>query len=463
MMKKLLFLLIIVSAGSLGARELAEGKTAQAELFIKHQYYLGGKNQTGRLKNYFSTGVQIDAYKKYHHWFYDIKSKIQISPLFHTDHFTSLSVANIGYEVDLKSNKYISQIRAAVGRIDNKWSWMDDHWQLGLWRVRNSIDFLDPEALGTMGLMLSAKGWKWTLSYLIGGIYLPDQPQVSGNLHSSLARQSRWKLPIQTHASLTGDPSRGISMKYNVSEFSIFSVLFKTNSLTHLLLGDRETEWLSIGYAYKPLNQLAFRFSPEFSLKGVAVRSESQPFVLIHHIYSIEAGKKYEGWTIKAGVNGEILKEESLPPLWGAPYIETGVFFSFLLSKRLPVSFAESDFGFSILYSRLRTEQIGDSNLYTSITIPNLLRFVISEGIGVDWRIAKRIYKNQKLEFELKYKYSFEQQGSWLMSQMNYYFKNRSYVYVRADILGSLSDEITGYLSQFGYNDRIILGIRHGF
>lgn len=439
----------------------AKEKSIHNSVFFKDQTYLGNIHPQFQRKHYWNFGTQFEIEKKFKDWFVDLKLKIQLSPLFLPEQLITFK-GGVGFKVLLDKSSFIRDwirhISVSIGRFSYDWSWLSKEWELGLWNVRNIVDPLQPEDLGLLGLHLSVKGKKWTFTHFVSGIHIPDESYSGGQFYYSKSNQPRWQSPLERKMRLTG---RVLPIHYELYKYDVLNLIFKPSYLLKFNLDDDQT-WLSFTYAYKPINTLVFQVRPEVLFTQDQVRVNIRPFLMLHHLVSLEAGWRQGNWDAKLGFSGEILDKSELELLsqkWLTPYVDEGAFIGGSITKKFRFLTIHR-LSFSMLYSVLNPINQEDGSLSSIVVSPVIYRFKLKNGMTISWDTMWNMKSDSQILFDLKFWYSLSNQA-WLETVLKYQYSEKSYIYFRMDTLGSSFDTVSGYMSAFGYNDRIELGIYH--
>ena len=119
--------------------------------------------------------------------------------------FVSVPSLNIGYKLeDIQTLPYLKSILCFCRPVlKNTGVWIDHYWELGLWNPRNVFDYFNPEELGIMGSTIVFRGDQWSLTSLIGGLFLPNEQSALGqNKAGNFKSKSRWATPPASNLSI---------------------------------------------------------------------------------------------------------------------------------------------------------------------------------------------------------------------------------------------------------------------
>lgn len=429
--------------------------------------YISPKSYPDQLDQYWNIQSQITVYKKYKYLFYDMDIKMVISLDESEQYFVSVPSINIGYKMeDIQTLPYFKSIYASIGRFKKNWSWIDRYWELGLWNPRNVFDYFNPEELGIMGSAVVFKGDQWSLTSLIGGLFLPNEQSALGqNKTGNFKSKSRWATPPASNLSIL---DKKLNSYYWIQEPYLTNVLFQGSYLFNVFLGDKKDKWLSFSYAHKPLNQNFYRVK-----SGIKIDESSKASLdnnIYHHSFkhrlvSVESGLKWNQWLIELGLMNEDLDPIDLPDNWLAPSVPNNVFFA---SIALSLDFSPADWNKNLVrmaYLRSWIKESPNSSLIGGNidTLVSLMRFKLRKGAAVDWNTHFSWSGKEKLHSFLRYWYAIDQKGGWLQWKLSYFFHSQLNILFELVVIGSDEDEKKGFFSWYGNNDRLSLKVQYGF
>lgn len=433
----------------------------------KGDRYISPKSYPDQLDQYLNIQSQITVNKEYKYIFYNTDIRMLISLDESEQYFVSVPYTNIGYKLeDIQTLSFLNSIHVSIGRYKKHWSWMDSYWELGLWNPRNVFDYFNPEELGIVGSVVTAKGDQWSLTSLIGGVFIPNEQSAMGkNKAGAFKSKSRWATPPASNLSIL---DKKLNSYYWVQEPYLTNVLFQGSYLFNAFLGNKKDKWISFSYAHKPLNQNFYRVK-----SGIKIDESSKSFLdnaIYHHSFkhrlvNVESGLKWNRWTVELGMMDEDLDPIDLPENWMVPNVPNGVFFT---SASLSVDFSPTSWNKNVIriaYLRSWIEENNNSSLIGGNidTLVSLMRFKLREGTAIDWDTRFSWGGMDKVHSFLRYWYAIDQKGGWLQWKLSYLFHSQLQFLLELIVIGSIEDERKGFFTWYGNNDRLSLKVQYGF
>lgn len=433
-------------------------------VYTESQFYISPKSYPDQGSTYVHIGGELKASKTYRYWFYDIQAQIQASLDNSKQHYLSIPKGNVGFQLqDIQFISKLDFIKVSVGRYKKKWSWIDHHWQMGLWNPQNLYDYFRPIDLGIIGSALTLNGDQWSFISFASGVFLPNQqPAVQNNLKGKIKSQSRWQTLPPSRLNMF---NRTIDAYYWLEEPNRKNVLFQSSYLTRLFFGDFNDRWVSFCYGYKPINQIPFRVHSGLSIEDTSAKSFIHYHPLKHHLSAVESGLRLSSWTIYFGIVDERVKTVKLPENWIVPPVPNAVFASVSISRNLDItSLNHNTVRFSYLTSWFKgtnKSSLMEGDLESHPV--SLDRFKMNEGFSVDWESTVLYKGRKKISSLFRYWYSVDQKGGWLSWNLSYYFNSKSWIYFECNILGTDDKDQNGFFKKYANNDRVSVGGQYEF
>lgn len=434
---------------------------------LRGDRYISPKSYLDQMDRYWNVQSQIIVRNEYKYFLYDIDMRMLISLDESEQYFVSMPSFNIGYKLeDIQTLPYLNSIHASVGRYKKHWSWVDHYWELGLWNPRNVFDYFNPEELGIVGSAVTFKGDQWSLTSLIGGLFLPNEQSALGkNKAGAFKSKSRWATPPASNLSIL---DKKLNSYYWIQEPYLTNVLLQGNYLFNAFLGNRQDKWLSFSYAHKPLNQNFYRVKSGIKIDEISGSSLDNAIYhhsLRHRLLSVESGLKWNRWLIELGIMSEELDPIDLPDNWITPDVPNGVFFA---SAALSVDFSPLSWNKNLIRIAYLESWIKESSNSSLIggnidRLVSLMRFKLRKGAAVDWDTHFFWSGKKKLHSFLRYWYAIDQKGGWLQWKFSYFFHSQLQLLFELVVIGSHEDEKKGFFSWYGNNDRLSMKVQYGF
>ena len=438
----------------------------QTNIFTENQYYLSPTIRKEQTDLYSNMGFEMYGQEEKTNWIYELQINGRLSLDAQDSHYLTVPSAHIGWQLkDIPLRSYLNYIRVSLGRHINEWSLLDKKWHLGIWTPHNFYDPLRPIELGHFGSTITFGGKYWSLTNFVGGLFFPDERLSfdvtdSGEVFSS----SRWVTVPNTNISFS---EQDVFSAYIIEEPYLKNVLLQSTYMGNLLLGDRDNKWLSFSFAEKPLNQIFFRSRSGFSVPSEVFENTIYYHSVRHNLIALESGFKVEKWKLYLGVLNEQIDLVDLPANWLFPIVPNYFFASAGLSIEFNWGDSFSNFlDLSLLRGWLTNPNRSPSQDIIGEDIDSMVyleRLKIRDGFSISWSSVFSPYGRKSAKFFIQYWYSFEQEGAWLTAQLSILFLKNLHLDLETDILGKRSQYNTGFLGQYGNNDRLIARMRYIF
>jgi hypothetical protein len=230
-------------------------------------------------------------------------------------------------------------IRILAGRKLEHWSHLDEQWSLGIWQPRFRWDYLHPETVGLTGAYLEIERPLIKIVAWGSPIFVPErgaQVTTDGGLFES---GSRWFVPPPRTVRLFGVDT---PVNYTLAMPAVSDLVAHPGASVMARVGQDEGVWGSVGFAYKPINQLLLADEGSERLAstpdGIYIPAIIHPRVEYHALTSIEAG--YESERARAWVSAlsEHPFRDETPAAWNTEEITP----AFALSATADVRLAGS-------------------------------------------------------------------------------------------------------------------------
>ena len=368
------------------------------------------------------------------------------------------------YRYDLQQPLYsVKAIEVNVGRKARAWSAGDEYWDLGLWNPLNRWNPLHPSENGLIGSFFTFISDQWTADFFIGALYMPERgPQIveeKGQIYS----RSRWfaMLPSQVSA-------YNIDIQYSRDNPFIFDVLFQQSFLFSFKTWSKTPEvfyWMKWSFADKPANHLFYvlnqndRVRVEGKKGGKVFVSQKITILPVRQrILSTEWGLDYKDLSITFSLENAKMKEASVSPKYwdfvsnrdNFTYFSALLKYNYFNDDFVRLAFIQSWFKGSDFYEK-------EPSL--------LIKGRVLEGVGFDWQTQLLDHKSQPVFFNLKYHYSFLDEGAWLSAKARYYVTPKIYTEFAIDVLGKykMENKNRTFLDFFKHNDYYTWSLAYDF
>ena len=377
--------------------------------------------------------------------------------------FVDIPEAYFGTSSDLSS------VQVSLGRKLQHWNHLDDEWGLGIWQPRFRWDYIKPESVGLTGTFVSLNRPGIHLVGFVSPLFVPDQSAPLDVASGQVISKSPWAASPPATVPLFGQST---PITYSAQIPSIANIVTQTSLSMMARFGADENErgnWSSVGYAYKPMNQLLTSYDAYFMLDSNNVAATIYPHVEYHQLASFEVGhtsRKVSAWL------SVLADRPSLTPQ--APT---------LTSQELSQSIA---FGPSLAYD-LRGDRLTSPEQATTMNFSFIRQYggdapdsgVLADGKSnfdtrYPWKLtAKTGIKSpitERLSIDSNFLYDFQNPGDILSTSMVYRPRmiKRSSFFAGVDLLTSFSDvpkdaNAPDFISHYRANDRIYGGFSYAF
>ena len=452
----------------------------QFKLSVGHSYYLTKTTLERQLNQYTDLGMQLEKYAYSKNWFYGA----QVKSLFHIDssnqNYISIPDLFVGYELNV-NNYYFNLVLGRQKRSkdfiyqQNKresdqslsvqpepWSFMDEVWSLGLWQGQIQWDLLSLEEQGLVGSFFTVQRDIFSLTVFLSGLFIPNSTNsVEVSPKGELYSGSRWFAPLRSNFVAF---NRKIEALYWLKRPYLQSVLLNDSIALRLRFGDMNNQWFNMAYAYKPINQTYFKIDSKFAINKTAVDNFIHYHAFKHSLVSMDIGMKNTFFTSVLSVTQEIPNAPQVPEDWIAPVLPQALFLSAYFQVHLqqyPLLFDNVKLQF--LYSRFfqkikETERTNQLRLNLTAN-----RFRLHRGVALLMKTQELKWKEQALSLKAGYWYSFDAQGGWLNTELQWRISPQLALFVGLDILGTEDDSKDNFFNTYKQNDRITARMTYAF
>ena len=375
----------------------------------------------------------------------------------------------LSYKYDFKKVFYnIESIEISLGRKIKVWSEGDRYWGLGLWNPLILWNPLHPEEKGIIGSFITFNSKSWKSDFFIGAFHFPDSPPHFRRRNQQTYTHSRWGAILPR----TVD-QYDLDIYYNFKRSLLFDYINQQSffgSLSTWSQTENSRYWIKWSLAYKPTNHIYYLLNQSKRVKISAEAGRDSIYIdqtltgvnARQRILSSEWGLDYKNLSMIFSLENVAIKDESFLENEGWSFFrsrESFTYFSLLSKYRyrdksfIEVGFIQSWFGNYNSYSN------------TNILPVFLTQHRISNGFSLALEHQSFYSKGLPFVFQLKYQYSFLDQGSWLSCQALYYLSSKVYTKISAHILGleSLSKNPRSFLENFYYNDYFTWSVAYEF
>ncbi len=333
------------------------------------------------------------------------------------------------------------------------WSAMDEIWELGLWQSQVNWDYLLPKPQGLTGLFVTVAKKPWLLTVFGSGLFLPSHdPSVTvtpeGKIHSS----SRWFTPPQSNFFLF---NQRIETLYWTQTYYLKNILLNDSYAVRLRFGDIHTQWMSVSYAQKPVNQIYFTVDAGLSIKKTAIKNIIAYQLFRHNLMSLDVGIREKYLSIILSATYEQPEQPPVVKNRITPVLPEALFFSSHVRLHPPVGFFLKWLDFNFIYSHFKDPENSFQNDKTKQIKWDIAssRFKMHYGFAVSTYSKDFQWGSQSVSLGLTYWHSIPDAGDRLNIVTQWNITKRLLARGRVDILGSREDT-NGFFNTYKHNDR---------
>jgi hypothetical protein len=434
------------------ALENSSSEGSSAEVYLEQSQFLSDPTNTSTSSAVTSMGV------KFHHQASGTYSKtalVRAELALNEKRTPYVAVPELYLE-----SRYDSPFFFNVGRKKRTWSRMDEQWNLGLWQALARWDYFKPESQGLIGAGAGMRTRDLGFEVFASPFFVPDQgPQfevVDGRFESD----NRWFWRPQTEIGIFEENS---GIRYKLMRPPEQRVFNQPSFAGRFWAGRyQETPWLSLAYAYKPVNQFHLALDPNYELDTSEVGVAIYPEVVHHHIATFETGlgnQAVDGWL-------SFTREWPERPEHPDSFLQSSLEDNFWASASLSHSLGLGDF--KVVWSYMKRWSLHEENhenLVGTQVESSYGRFPIDEAASLSWVGTLARIKNRRLRWKTQYWYSIPEQGAWLSSGLDFQATESLLWTLQADVIGTnLEDDDTrGLVSRYRSNDRVLAGVNYVF
>ena len=375
----------------------------------------------------------------------------------------------VSYKYDFEKVFYgLESIELSIGRKIQLWSEGDRYWGLGLWNPLILWNPLYPEEKGNIGSFITFNSKRWKTDFFIGAFHFPDSGPHFHIKNQKTYTHSRWGKILPK----TVNPY-GLDIYYSLENLFLFDYINKQSffgSFSTWSQIEDSRYWIKWSLAYKPTNHIYYLLNQEKRVRISADKNRDSIYVdqILTGVYSrqrilsTEWGLDYKSLSMIFSLENVKIRDEKIleKDIWSFfKSRESFTYFSFLSKYHFrdktlfELGFIQSWFGNYNSYSKADAFPV----FLTQHRVSNGLSFAL-EHKGLHSKTLPFI-------LNLKYQYSFLDQGSWLFCQALYYLSPKIYTKISANILGlkNLKKDSRSFLDFFYYNDYFTWSLAYDF
>lgn len=419
-----------------------------------HQNYFRG----GEVNDQFSV-VGIDGSSEWHSNGWD--GRIDLSA------FQSLNEEKFYYNPrELYWGRSSASVQWSLGRKLNDWSLGEQLWRRGLWEPQFEWDKLWPERQGLTGFFFQAKlDRQWQLLVFASPAYIPSSGPQFDLKDGKIVSANPWFRPPVDEL---GVFDKKTNILYDVDVPAAEDVVSHAGGAMQLHWQDGYG-FGSLGFAYKPMNQLLFKapFSLRIDQNGNEIPLEVNviPYVAYHRLATLQGGiKTRAGHKFWLSVTREEPEVDEIPKTWLDQRVLPATLTDIVYEHQVDPDY---DVRFYLAYSYLDG---GDSPSQHELVNGEYLferRYRFQDAARVGLKNVWTRWFGKPLSSNAEFTYDFAQRGAILTTGMTVHWSRYFKVLFSADILGLVDEGVaraeTGFIREYRANDRVQAGLEYVF
>ena len=441
---------------------------ALIDISLAHTYYITPTDIEGQLNHYTNVGLDFKKYVAINSWFYGV----DIASLFALDkssstHITATDLFISYKKLEILKDYSFSITLGAQKRVRNgkrkkevysdqvskeSWSFMDEVWHLGLWQRRKNWDYFRPEQAGLIGSFLTIEKDSWLLTLFLSGLFIPEQGPTVDIKKGTISSGSRWVMPPQSEFIIF---NQRLNALYWLREPYLKNVILNDSIAARFRFGSQDTQWFSLAYAYKPVNQIYFKIDGGFSIDQEAVSSVIHYYSFKHSLISMDFGLKTGFLKTILSVTQEVPVQPTLQEDWIVPVLPKALFLSSYFHIDLsPYYLFVEHLELNFLYTHFSKDTFSGKEDQLTMDL-NVNRFKLHSGLSVSAESKEFKWRDQRFSFNFSYWYSIPDGGGWFSTALNWHFSPHFQLEASVDIVGAEDTEVDSFFNTYKQNDRV--------
>lgn len=374
-------------------------------------------------------------------------------------------------EAYLSTRNSLGPIRFKLGRKLERWSRLDETWQLGIFQPRFRWDYIRPEQVGLTGAFLSVDRPNFRFTAFGTPFFIPERGVNISASNGSLSSQSPWFIPPPSRITLV---DRATPVQYTLQLPELRDIVLHGAAAGMMRIGGADGAFVSAAYAYKPMNQLllAYDGSLVHTDAGAPVAEATvHPRILYHHLASLDIGythRDFTGWI--SGLYDDPIRDVT-SERWTTQEVTLARGFSSTLDLRVGGE-PETPTRLEVSYLRVWGGNAPDAGAFAKGSGSVFdSRYPFQNALSVGIRGAFPTFTGsfvRKVSGSAKLITDFAHPGNVLSTELLIAPEERWTVAFGVDVLGSSSpiDSSTAgsdFIGRYRANDRIHAGVSYAF
>ena len=358
--------------------------------------------------------------------------------------------------------------QVSLGRKREHWNQTDSDFNLGLWQPNWAIDSLRTEEQGLSGIFLKTKIGPFQFLALASPLFVPTMGPALQEDDGKLEPLNRW-VRSPSNISKIRDRTRPLIYSIKVPDYS--ELVNKPGAAARIMFGETDSGfWATVGYARKPVNSLMLKYDAQLVLtesQGTVGEAIISPVVGYHNLTSADVGYGSESWMVSASFLADSPQDLEVPGESIQQKLSAINVMGWHFDQKLNLRFLRFPLKTQLGFMKVSGGQIRDFDatgaeqgaLFDSRVLFTNAGFY---KLGFETRLFQK-----KIISNFKYLRDWDQQGSIVSAEFQFYPAQQMSLLVGADALGPDStenrDTDTRFINQFRANDRVYGGMTYVF
>lgn len=360
------------------------------------------------------------------------------------------------------------RVQVSAGRKLEFWSQADQDWQLGLWQPKSLLDALRPEDQGLTGVFYKHNYNQYEFLAFASPIFIPTMGPSVREKDGSLVAQSRWYSAPSNTFSLNGTDTR---VAYDLDVPDIERLVSNPGGGLRARWGaGTDGLWTSASAGYKPINALLLKYKKSLFLPETDPQTGEvtvSPEVGYHYIWGADVGYRFSSNMISFSYIEDSPDAKLTSDNWVVQNPQRLRAFTFHADSAFSVAGFEQPVGIALDVLHVDGSNIRDfdaDGTEQGAIFGERLNFNRAASVKANFQTT--IF-NRPFFSNFKYMREFEQKGTLINAELNYYPQKSVAVILGADVLGVDDDSVENtdsrFLNQFRANDRVYGGMSYVF
>jgi hypothetical protein len=328
-----------------------------------------------------------------------------------------------------------------------------------------TFDALRPVDQGLTGVFYKQKIGDFEILGMATPVFIPTMGPAVQEKNGDLVYDSRWNRSPSSSFILLDQTTRIV---YSIDSYDIKKLVMNPGAGTRIRMGgDHEGTWMSANYGYLPINSLTLQYSKNYDINADAGDVTVGPNVSYHQVFGGDVGYKLAEGNFSVSYLQDIPDPKRPTDDWVLQNPHGLEALGLHADHNVNIPWFVNPVKVTLGYLKVWG---GDFTDYDSSGAPqgaiftNRLNFNNSVALKLDF--ASTAW-SKKLLSSFRYQRDFDQAGSWLHAEVNYFPSSAWGLQLAGDILGVDNDSPTntdsGFLNQYRANDRIYGGVNYVF